>query len=337
MQVLSLSDLAHGRGPLADVCLAIPSLFLSKKNLAGAAQLLASIASMAEEGGGFVPLSAENREPDVFASLWFIRAAHLFNKAAIADAAALPDSNANGEKTLFSNTLLPLNKKILQQIISASSAAGVRMDDGGLLIPQPDKATQTLRLNALWYSALESTGTDLKAAGDRVADHFERLAGRFRRSFAKAYWSDAHGCIWTPESRIDAQDAGLPDPDQLLLTFLCASPIPRTKQRQLLQQVQAKSLPAGSRGVRVRHPVHGVVESPMHLLWMALGTAASADPPGAGLEEARRLVASVGGVRGQVGTDGGGVPAFVVPGEAFSGQPDAVTTAEFLGALATLA
>jgi hypothetical protein len=334
MRVLSLSDLAEGRGPLVDVCLAIPALFLAKKDLAGAATLLASIASMTAE---YVPVSAENPEPDVFASLWFIRAGHLFNKAVLADPAA---EGREGERTLFAETLLPLNKKILQQIISASSTAGVRMDDGGLLIPQADKATQTLRLNALWYSALESTGTDLKAVGDRVADHFERLAGRFRRSFAKAYWSDAHGCIWTPELRNNnggGEEASLPDADQLLLTFLCASPIPRTKQRQLLQQVQAKSLPAGSRGVRMRHPVHGVVESPLHLMWMAQGVMASADPPGAGIDEARRLLASVGGARGQTGVEGGGVPAFVVPGEAFSGHADAVTTAEFLGALATLA
>jgi hypothetical protein len=334
MRVLSLSDLAEGRGPLVDVCLAIPALFLAKKDLAGAATLLASIASMA---GEYVPVSAENPAPDVFASLWFIRAGHLFNKAVMADSAA-----EDGERTLFAETLLPLNKKILQQIISASSTAGVRMDDGGLLIPHAEKATQTLRLNALWYSALESTGTDLKAAGDRVADHFERLAGRFRRSFAKAYWSDAHGCIWTPELRNNnggGEGGTLPDADQLLLTFLCASPIPRTKQRQLLQQVQAKSLPTGSRGVRMQHPVHGVVESPLHLMWLALGMVASADPPGTGVDEARRLLAPLSAARRQSSVEGsgGGVPAFVVPGEAFNGKADAATTAEFLGAMATLA
>jgi hypothetical protein len=321
--------------------MAIPALFLAKHDLQGAGRLLDLIAGATGEAG-YVPVSAEDATPEVFASLWFIRAAHLFNEAMAAEGA----ETATEYRHLFAEKLLPLNKRILQQIISESTAGGgaVRMDDGGLLILPPENASQTVRLNALWYSALESTGTDLKAAGDRVADHFERLAGRFRRSFAKAYWSDAHGCIWTPESRSSADggavppEAALPDADQVLLTVLCASPIPRTKQRQLLQQVQTQAVPTGSSGVRLRHPEHGVVESPLHLIWLALGLVASADPAGSGVEEARRLLAPLSALRGQMATEGGGggVPRFVRMGQSV-GPPDAVTTAEFLGALAVLA
>ncbi len=228
-----LSGFAHGEGPLRDVCLALPSLFLADNDLHGAAEALLRITALITpvpaalpgnegESGGLVPVSRSNPSPDVFASLWFIRAAHLFGEAGRLHPTP-------GDAALFVERFLPASKKILQTLISEKGSGGVRMDDGGLLIPPASAAGLTLRLNALWYSALQTTGADLKAAGDPVSDHFERLAGRFRRSFAKAYWCDVHGCICTPESRPATDHGDLPHPDQLLLTFLPDSPIPRTE------------------------------------------------------------------------------------------------------------
>ena len=280
MSVSSLSALAQSQAQFAPQCASIPSMYLVYQDLPGAAAVLTDVANAASNTGG-VPKSATDSHPDPFAGLWFVRAAHLFAKA-------------GGDPALVADKLRPLTKKVLQELISSAGVGDVRMDDGGLLVGPA--GSQALRLNALWYSALESTAADLKIARDPAGDHFERLAGRFRRSFVKSYWCDVHGCICTPDVRPPAPAPGdpppanqddhgtLPDADQLLLTLLPASPIPRTKQRQLIGVVKNSAL--GALGVKINHPKHGVVESPLHRAWLALGIVASADQPVPALADA---------------------------------------------------
>ena len=137
-----------------------------------------------------------------------------------------------------------------------------------------------IRINALWYFALEMTAQTLQhplpsgGAKDPSGHHFERLAGRFRRSFAKHFWCEEHGCLCSPTAawRGGADHGFLPDPDQLLITMFTVSPLPRTKQRQILARITAHSM--GNLGVKLHHPVHGVVESPLHRAWLAQGVAA---------------------------------------------------------------
>ena len=327
MSVSSLSGLVQSQAQFASQCASIPSMYLAYQDIAGAAMVLGDVASAsAAGGGGGVPKSAENSASDPYAGLWFIRAAHLFAKA-------------GGDAALVTEKLLPLTKKILQELISSAGVGDVRMDDGGLLVGPVGSAA--LRLNALWYSALETSAADFKAVLDPVGDHFERLAGRFRRSFVKAYWCEAHGSICTPESRPAGEgtatgmdDHGvMPNADQLTLTFLPASPIPRTKQRQLLQVVRSKSL--GTVGVRVNHPKYGVVESPLHRAWMALGLIASADQPGPAMNEAAGVAAALLPLR--VSAHNGGIPAYFRDGQPVEGETgDLLTTAEVLGTLHTL-
>ena len=57
------------------------------------------------------------------------------------------------------------------------------MDDGALL-DLADAPDARVRLNALWYSALETVGAALHKRRDPGGDHFQRLTGRFRRAFA---------------------------------------------------------------------------------------------------------------------------------------------------------
>jgi hypothetical protein len=318
-------------------------MYLAYNDYAGAAAVLAEVAAATNTGG--VPASATSSEPDAFAGLWFIRAAHLFAKA-------------GGDPALVNDKLLPLTKKILQELISSAGIGGVRMDDGGLLIGPPELAYQTLRLNALWYSALETGAADFKVSRDPVADHFERLAGRFRRSFVKAYWCDTHSCICTPESRgvvaaaSVAGNAGtgenaspiaappnsgggtdhgdLPNAEQLLLTFLPASPIARTKQRQMLQMFRNKTL--GSVGVLMQHPQHGLVESPLYRAWLVMGLLASADQMAIGMTDATAVAAALLPLRAQA--HAGGIPAYYRDGQPMAGESgDLLTTAEVLGAL----
>ena len=148
----------------------------------------------------------ENHAADPIASLWFIRAGHLFAKA--------------GGDTAAAGKLRELSKQMLQDFIAGRGLGGVKMDDGGLLIvPAEQPAWQGLRLNALWYSALESTTADLKGVGDKSGDHFERLAGRFRRAFAKQYWCDGHNCI-CPYRKSPESHGEILDVEQLVLTVL---------------------------------------------------------------------------------------------------------------------
>ncbi len=247
----------------------------------------------------------------------------------------------------FSDTLLPLCKQLLHQFISGDGVGGVRMDDGGLLVPAQDQRPTPmtgLRLNALWYSGIESIGGDLKTHANPVADHFERLAGRFRRSFSKAFWCDAHGRICssdgrsgTPGENGSQNDEGpasehgeFADPDQLLLTFLPGSPIPRTKQKQMLQQFKAKSM--GRMGLKMMHPIHGVVESPMYLAWLAMGLRASADNEQIGMAEAGTVMEPL--LRMREAGYLNGMPAYFRDGNPVEGEAlSAVTTAEVAGVL----
>jgi hypothetical protein len=331
MSVSSLSGLAMSQPQFALQCASIPSMYLAYQDIAGAAAALSQVAAAAKSGG--LPTSVDDPEPSPFAGLWFVRAVHLFAKA-------------GGDETLLKEQLLPLAKKVLHELISSAGIGGVRMDDGGVLAEA--SGTQTLRLNALWYSALETSAADFKTWRDPSGDHFERLAGRFRRSFVKAYWCDAHGCICPPETRpaiepgaiapaassIGPDDHGtLPNADQLMMTFLPASPIPRTKQRQLLQVVRNRAL--GNIGVKINHPKHGVVESPLHRAWMALGVVASADQQAPAVSDAAAIAAPLLQLRAIAHS--GGIPAFYRDGEPVEGEPgDLLTTAEVLGTLQLL-
>ncbi|MGN6369084.1 MAG: amylo-alpha-1,6-glucosidase [Phycisphaerae bacterium] len=326
MSVSSLSALAQSQAQFAPQCASIPSMFLAYSDLPGAAALLSDVAAAAAKTTGGVPRSPKDLQPDPLAGLWFIRAVHLFAKA-------------GGDPSLVADKLRPLAKRVLQELISSAGVGDVRMDDGGLLVGPA--GSPTLRLNALWYSALETCAADLKTVRDPAGDHFERLAGRFRRSFVKAYWCDAHGCICPPEMRAPADPAApgpenhgaLPNANQLLLTFLPASPIPRTKQRQLIGVVRNNAL--GPVGVKVHHPDHGLVESPLHRAWLALGILASADQPAPAQAEASAIAAPLLPLRAVA--HNGGIPAFYRDGQPLPGEaPDLLATAEVLGTLQTL-
>jgi hypothetical protein len=254
-------------------------------------------------GEVLLPQSAEGGPGDLEASLWFVRAGHVYGK------------NAEADRDFVQGVLLPRGKRIVQGVISGIDEAGtVRMDDGGMLVSAGNGA---LRLNALWYAALEAVAEGLHTAGDRAGDHFERLAGRFRRSFAKAYWCEAHGCVCVPGTREEGHGA-LPLADQVLLSVLPSSPIPRTKQRQALLRVKEAGL--GRVGVKVEHGGE-VVESVLHRVWLARALASTAENGAQGKMEAAEIL---GGLREKVGAE---AAAFYKDGNALGG-PDLLATAE---------
>jgi len=343
-------------------CALIPPQMRLQGNLAATQAEFEAILALAQPigaagarvlGGG----SGKTFKPEAMTNLWFVRAVQEFARAA----GAVHDE-AHATHAEFAKTaLLPMCKGIVQEFISEQGIGGVRMDDGGMLA-ETDKAgtLPPLRLNALWYGALEGTGAAFRAiswaAGkgtggggapggrDAVGDHFERLAGRFRRAFAKAYWCDKHDRICPPASggnaarhggeaaRADAatgspDHGGVPDAEQVLLTMLPASPLPVTKQKQIRHQIQAKAM--GSLGVIIEHPVLGLVESPLHLAWMAQGAMATAEST-AERDQALALARKLTALWQQAKTTG--VHAFYQHGQPV-GEVDPLTTAEVLATL----
>jgi hypothetical protein len=274
---------------------------------------LLDMASHAKDG--FLLESIDKGKPDLAATLWFARAAYQFHKAAPSPA--------------WKDSLLPLLKKSVQTIVS-SAASGVRMDDGGLL------ATSTgicpVGTNALWYFMLSMLAEELHAIKDHAGDHFERLAGRFRRSFSKAFWCSAHGFLCDPELQKSTDHATadtLPDPTQLLIATLPFSPIPRTKQRQIVLAVREKNL--APRGVLVpkssaeaglkNSNATDNTASMLHLAWLMEALVVTSDTPEKSAAEARTFLPPPGPLaRFYAGDKAAGIEE--------NRLPDAASTAE---------
>jgi len=144
---------------LALRCAMIPGNMRVQGSLAGARSELAAVASLARDR----VLMQKGGKADVLANLWLVRAGHEYAAAA----AATPVTDDRHAHLEFAkHMLLPLCKRIVQQFISENGMGGVRMDDGGMLGWTGKKGQAALmggmRLNALWYAALEATGAALR-------------------------------------------------------------------------------------------------------------------------------------------------------------------------------
>jgi len=203
----------------AEACACLPWLITARRDQGAAQNAFATLMSRAGDG----PLPGPH---SLAASLLFVHAALTYG--------------STFNDSYYADNLLPFCKRIIQQIIAAQ-APGARMDDGGLLWqtpltpgpnPAPPVAQPSTRLNALWHSVLETTATQLTAHGDKTGDHFERLAGRFTRSFTKTFWCETHKCICPPDRRtVDSHGIAFPDREGLLFISLPSAPTPKTKQR----------------------------------------------------------------------------------------------------------
>ena len=218
--------------------------------------------------------------------------------------------------------LLRMCQRVVQEFISEKGMDGIWMDDGGTLSGLARRGRKNaalaapLRLNALWYAALETTGLALRGltpmgagqhAKDSTGDHFERLAGRFRRAFNKAYWCEEHQRICPPELRADNTHGDLPDAEQLILMVLPVCPV----------------------GLWVRH-ADGMVESPIHRAWLAqaLGHAAETEAQRANAVNVARPLAALQEAASTVG-----LHAFYRDGKPLGHSVDPVVTAEVVATL----
>jgi len=162
---------------------------------------------------------------------------------------------------------------------------------------------------------------------DSSGDHFERLAGRFRRAFNKAFWCEEHQRVCPQELRGENTHGDMPDAEQLLLMVLPVCPIPRTKQLGILTQMaQAAQSPVG---LWLRHE-GGLVESPVHRAWLAMALDDAAET-----EAQRALAASIARPLAifQEAISTMGMHAFYRDGAPLGLVPDPIVTAEVRAAL----
>jgi hypothetical protein len=358
---------------LAARCAAIPGKMKAARSLDVARRELEEIVALAggnvivERRGSKGRAGKAGGRGDVLANLWFARAAHEFSAAALEKSAAESNGTAGASRaaadgaaaghtphehvTFAAQVLIPMCKRIVQDFISEEGMDGVRMDDSGMLAAfeagkrHCEALAAPLRLNALWYTALESTGQALRGAKylgkserllshkDPAGDHFERLAGRFRRAFFKMYWCEEHDRICPPELRGEPEhgctpgSARLPDAEELLLMVLPVSPLPRTKQRDVLAQLELRAV--GGMGIVLEHSEHGRVESPLHRAWLAQAVFNTAD---SGEERARAIAIAREMATLWETARSHGLHAFYKDGHGMY-KPDGFVTAEVLGTL----
>jgi hypothetical protein len=280
---------------------------------------LLDIAAHAKDG--FVLDSIVKGKPDLVATLWFARAAYQYRKSTAAPAA-------------WNDKLLPLLKKTVQSVVGGA-ASGLRMDDGGLLAPAAGGICP-IGINALWYFMLSMLAEELHAVKDHAGDHFERLAGRFRRSFSKAFWCSAHGFLCDPELQKNTDHATadvMADPTQLLIATMAFSPIPRTKQRQIVLAIREKNL--APRGVLMpKTSAEGGLKggnaapqtaSALHLAWLIEALIATSDTPEKSAAEAQSLLPPAGPqARFYVGDKAAGIEENKMPHAPSTAEMDAV-------------
>ncbi|MCC7409495.1 MAG: glycogen debranching enzyme family protein [Phycisphaeraceae bacterium] len=128
---------------------------------------------------------------------------------------------------------------------------------GVVFTPRCGKAVE---INALWYHALAGMAELIATSHRQEADHLNRLTARIRRGFAKVFWDDSLGYaidhVWTDGDGAEQRDGGL-RPNQVLVASLPHSPLPRTKQQEILDAVGQKLLtPFGLRTLAPGHPAY---------------------------------------------------------------------------------
>ena len=277
---------ANTDGTVLEICQSIPGQLLAAGEYEAAREAVLAMVALA--GTGVLPHGGKRKtkKPDAAGNLWFVQTAYVYYKL-------------TGDQETWRSALLGLCKRITQGVI-AGLFEGTAMGDGGLLSGR-GSVPAIMELNVLWYSALSILAEELRAAGDTAGDHFERLGGRFRRSFLKAYWCEAHECLCDP-ARLQAEGHGaageIPEGAQLLTAVVPFSAVPRTKQRQIVDAVakvarRELGIVVSAESAGVKRDPRGELVSPLFLAWLAEGHVRTSDTPATSLAEAITWMAGV--------------------------------------------
>ena len=264
-----------------DTFIALPGLLLCTGRFAEARDTLRAFADAIFDG--LVP----NRFDDyndaaahyntVDASLWFIQA-------------ALQYLATTGDNDAWREWLAAACLRIVDAY-AAGTQYGIVMDTDGLItagdattqLTWMDAATngvvftprfgKAVEINALWYNALAGLADALpKDAPDHrslveASETCAKLAERVKRAFGKVFWSDEHGylvdTVWRDADGAVQRDASI-RPNQVFAISLPQSPLPATKQKQVLATLRDHLLtPVGLRTLPPADPrYHGRYTGP---------------------------------------------------------------------------
>jgi glycogen debranching enzyme len=249
-----------------DTFIALPGLLIETGRYAEARSTLQVFAESIRDG--LVPNRFDDYDDNaahyntVDASLWFIHAALRYVEAS---------GDADSWNTWLSAACLSIMEAYIKGtgydirmagdgLITAGNASTqlTWMDaaTGGVVFtPRHGKAVE---INALWYAALTGLSAALKSSNKSTSDHFDKLAARVKRAFAKTFWNEQHNyladVVWTDEQGVDHRDDSM-RPNQIFAVSLPDSPIPLTLQKQVLAAVKARLLtPKGLRTLPQDHP-----------------------------------------------------------------------------------
>ena len=287
------SHLPHTHRSVLEICQALPGYLLANRDHATARAVLLRLVDFA--GDGLIPLGPIRFKPpaDGATNLWFVHAAYTYYRA-------------SEDQDTWRKTLLPVVKRIAQAFIS-NGLGDITMTDAGLLLRGPaGSECYPMALNALWYLLLSLLAEELPKVGDASGHHFDLLAGRYRRSFAKTFLCAAHECLCEPRVQRNAahdKPSFVPDPDQLLFVVLPFSPLARTKQRMVVNTLKAAhvsdmgmrvpwtlNVEAWDKGRPGRKPE---IVSPLYLAWLAEALVKAHDGAPEALRQAQAWMASL--------------------------------------------
>lgn len=229
-----------------DAMIALPGLALATGRPEVARAVLATFARHVDQGmlpGHFAENGAAPEYDSVDAGLWYFQAVRAYVEATGDDAflesvyPVLEEIGAWCERgTRYGIGMDP------EDALLRAGAPGIAltwMDAGAGERPATDHASRGARagkpveVNALWYSALLSM-VELAGRLGRPAENTEALAARVARGFER-YWNPVTRALHDVLDGPDGDDPAL-RPNQLLAISLPHSPLPRGRQRAVLDR-----------------------------------------------------------------------------------------------------
>ncbi|MCC7193341.1 MAG: glycogen debranching enzyme family protein [Phycisphaeraceae bacterium] len=267
-----------------DTFIAFHGLFLTTGRYADARSCLKTFANAIQ--GGLIPNLFNDyddtaaRYNTVDASLWYIHA-------------AVEYVNASGDTDAWSQWLCAACVSIIEAYIRGTggdddAAPLIRMAGDGLItagapwtqltwmdaasggVIFTPRAGKAVDINALWFNALTvmtAMLTKHPPLDPARAQHYRKLTGRITRSFAKVFWDEERrhliDHVWVDAEGVEHRDVSL-RPNQLLTVSLPNSPIPRTRQADVMAAVKSELLtPYGLRTLPESDPhYHAIYSGP---------------------------------------------------------------------------
>ncbi len=256
-----------------DTFIALPGLLLETGRLDEARETLQAFAGSIRNG--LVPNRFDDYDDDaahyntVDASLWFIQAALRYVEASN-DHDAWNDWLADACVSIIEAYIAGTDNDIAMTgdglITAGSTDTQLTWMDAAAVGPRGERVVFTPRhgkaveINALWYAALAGLAEALPDERGAEKRHFDKLAGRMRRAFPKVFWNDERNAcddhVWTDSEGEDHIDKSI-RPNQVFAASLPHSPLPRTRQKQVVELVRDQLLtPFGLRTLPEDDPAY---------------------------------------------------------------------------------